>query len=528
MKRCGTIQTVSLLIGLIVVTQHAPTAFAAAAEPTYQPVAITVLYDNYKLAQECQTDWGFSCMITGTAKTILFDAGTYGNILLANMDKLHVEARKAELVVISHNHADHTGDWQEAGGVLSFLGRNSNVSMYLPPSVPAGPIQIVEAKGARTQVVNEPMEICDRAHLTGPMTGAAVEQSIVLDTPKGLVVITGCAHQGVVQAVRKAKDMLGKEVYLVMGGFHLLDMSDSQVQSIIQQFRDLGVRRVGPSHCTGERAIELFRRAYGRDFVPIGVGRVSMPAECDFKADWKIDIDDLVMFIEHWGQADPLYDIAPPLFGDGTVDVQDLEALMAFWNQELTDPALVAHWAFDESHGSLAQDSAGDHDGTLYGGPTWQPLDGEVAGALLFDGSDDYVRTAPALAPAGQAFSAFAWVKGGAPEQVVVSQEKGADWLMAAGDGGLKTALKGPGRLGGPLASASVITDGAWHRVGLVWDGSTRILYVDGAEAARDAQTSLRITTGDLYIGAGGTTAPAAFWKGSIDDVRIYDRAVKP
>jgi len=72
------------------------------------------------------------------------------------------------------------------------------------------------------------------------------------------------------------------------------------------------------------------------------------------------------------------------------------------------------------------------------------------------------------------------------------------------------------------------ITHGAWHRIGLVWDGSNRILYVDGAEAARDAQTSLRITTGDLYIGAGGTTAPAAFWKGSIDDVRIYDRAVKP
>ena len=277
MKRCGTIQTVSLLIGLIVVTQHAPTAFAAAAEPTYQPVAITVLYDNYKLAQECQTDWGFSCMITGTAKTILFDAGTYGNILLANMDTLHVDACDVEVMVISHNHADHTGKWQTAGGVLSFLTRNSDVLMYLPPSVSAGTIQIVEAKGARRQIVNESMAICEQVHLTGPMTGIAVEQSMVLDTPKGLVVLTGCAHPGIIPIITKAKQMLNKNVYLVMGGFHLLDFSDAQVQGVIQQFRQLGGQKVDASHCTGDRAIALFKQAHGVDFVPVGLGKISVP-----------------------------------------------------------------------------------------------------------------------------------------------------------------------------------------------------------------------------------------------------------
>lgn len=237
---------------------------------------LTVLYDNYLLRNDCRADWGFSCLITGMEKTILFDAGGQGKILLENMDTLHADAGDIDLMVISHNHSDHTGNWRPDGGVFSFLSRNSKVTIYLPPSVPPNPIKAVQAVGASTQVVNAPLEICKGVHLTGPMTGEAVEQSLILDTPKGLIVITGCAHQGVVQAVRKAKDMLGKNVYFVMGGFHLLGLSDSQVQDIVQQFRDLGVEKVGPSHCTGPRAIELFRQAYGKDFVPIGVGRINV------------------------------------------------------------------------------------------------------------------------------------------------------------------------------------------------------------------------------------------------------------
>ena len=239
-------------------------------------IGITVLYDNYVLRNDCRADWGFSCLITGMEKTILFDAGGQGRILLENIDALQVNARDVNVMVISHNHYDHTGNWQPDGGVFSFLSRNNKVTIYLPPSVPPDSIKAVQAVGASTQVVNTPLEICKCVHLTGPMTGEVVEQSLILDTPKGLVVITGCAHQGVVQAVRKAKDMLGKNVYFVMGGFHLLGMSDSQIQEIIQQFRDLGVEKVGPSHCTGPRAIELFRQAYGKDFVPVGVGKINV------------------------------------------------------------------------------------------------------------------------------------------------------------------------------------------------------------------------------------------------------------
>jgi hypothetical protein len=130
--------------------------------------------------------------------------------------------------------------------------------------------------------------------------------------------------------------------------------------------------------------------------------------------------------------------------------------------------------------------------------------------------------------PSEGPFSVFAWVRGGAPGQVVIAQEKGADWLMVTPDGALKTGLKGPGRSDETLVSSAVITDDAWHRIGLVWDGSSRILYVDDIEVARDTQTQLVGTYTGLHVGAGSTLAPGSFWWGLIDDVRIYKRAVTP
>ncbi len=241
-----------------------------------------------------------------------------------------------------------------------------------------------------------------------------------------------------------------------------------------------------------------------------------------------IDIEDLIILIEHWEQDDSMCDIAPPPLGDGRVDVRDLETLMAYWGQEVPDPTLVAHWKLDEAEGIIAFDSAGDNDGTVVGAPLWQPNGGRIDGALDCDGMNDYVETGFAIDPAAGPFSVFAWVKAGAPGQAILSQAGGANWLMTAPDGALMTELKGAGRTGKPLASAANITDGAWHRVGFVWDSTNRILYVDDVEVARDTQTSLAASTGGLLIGADSALTPGAFWSGLIDDVRIYNRVATP
>jgi L-ascorbate metabolism protein UlaG (beta-lactamase superfamily) len=192
------------------------------------------------------------------------------------------------------------------------------------------------------------------------------------------------------------------------------------------------------------------------------------------------------------------------------------------------DFSLAAYWKLDETEGDIAHDSAGTNDGTVFGSATWQPAGGMVGGALLFDGVDDYVSTPFVVNPTAGAFSAFAWVKGGGAGQVILSQKKGSDWLMAsAADGTLATELKAS--RGGKTGKSSVsIIDGAWHRVGLAWDGSNRILYVDDAQAAKDPQTSLTGTTDGLIIGAGNATAPGTFWMGLIDDIRLHNRAIRP
>ena len=251
----------------------------------------------------------------------------------------------------------------------------------------------------------------------------------------------------------------------------------------------------------------------------------------DFNGDEIVNTADLLRLIEFWGQDDSSVDIGPMPWGDGVVDEKDLEVLMNYWGQEIPNPALIAHWSLDEAEGVVAVDSAGSNDGVLVGNPIWQPTGGTKGGALLFDGVDDYISTGKVLDPGAGPFSVFAWVKGAAPNQAILAQADGAIWLMASPSGTLMTMLKGSSRTAGPLVSPAVIIDGAWHQVGLAWDGERRILYVDGVEVVKDTQPQggLVPSAGGLHLGAEGTAlVPFMFWSGLIDDVRIYDRAVKP
>jgi len=247
----------------------------------------------------------------------------------------------------------------------------------------------------------------------------------------------------------------------------------------------------------------------------------------DFNNDGIVDSADMRIMVDHWGTDEPLCDIGPMPWGDGIVDVQDLIILAEHF---FTYPGALAYWKLDEAEGDIAQDSANDNDGSVHGDPTWQFEGGMVDGVLQLDGIDDYVSTPFVLNPADGKFSVFAWIKGGAPGQAVLSQMGGAKWLCAdPSEGNLMTELKGTGRIvPPPLVSEFVITDGNWHRIGLVWDGSFRTLYVDAVAVAEDEQDNLAGSDNGLYIGAGKAMEPGSFWSGLIDDVRIYNRAVSP
>jgi 7,8-dihydropterin-6-yl-methyl-4-(beta-D-ribofuranosyl)aminobenzene 5'-phosphate synthase len=132
---------------------------------------------------------------------------------------------------------------------------------------------VADGKGELVQVDKE-FQLCKNVYSTGLIGTQITEHSLIIDSPKGLIMMTGCSHPGIVDMVKRAKELYKKNVYYVGGGFHLMNHSKELVMEIISELKKLGVVKCGASHCTGDNAIKQFKEAFGSDFVELGVGRV--------------------------------------------------------------------------------------------------------------------------------------------------------------------------------------------------------------------------------------------------------------
>jgi 7,8-dihydropterin-6-yl-methyl-4-(beta-D-ribofuranosyl)aminobenzene 5'-phosphate synthase len=229
---------------------------------------LTVLFNNILNVEGLQTEWGFACLVEGLDKTILFDTGGEGDVLLANMAKLGVDPRTIDVVVLSHYHRDHTG------GLAGLLKLNPIVEVWMPASFPDEFRDDVRKCGATVRNVDDPVRIIDKAHTTGEMGERFIEQSLVLETSQGLVVVTGCAHPGIVTVISTVKEQRQSSVDCVTGGYHLNHLDARELMETIGGLQESGVRRVAPSHCTGDEAINLLRELWDDDFVEGGAGAV--------------------------------------------------------------------------------------------------------------------------------------------------------------------------------------------------------------------------------------------------------------
>jgi 7,8-dihydropterin-6-yl-methyl-4-(beta-D-ribofuranosyl)aminobenzene 5'-phosphate synthase len=233
---------------------------------------LTVLIDNTAYKSGLRSEWGFAALVEYGGHTLLFDTGASGSNLLGNMRQLGVDPRSIEAIVLSHEHNDHTK------GLKTLLETGVRPPVYVPSAFTTAfkdrvrdQTKLIEVSGA--------LGIFPGVHTTRPI-GSIVEQALVVETRDGTVVITGCAHPGIVQIVRQAQAVVRGEISLLAGGFHLLRFSENQLIPIIAELQRLGVKRVMPTHCTGEKAIALFRTSYGENFVEGGVGRtVTIPAK---------------------------------------------------------------------------------------------------------------------------------------------------------------------------------------------------------------------------------------------------------
>ncbi len=205
---------------------------------------ITIIYDNTAHRENLRADWGFSALVEAEGITILFDTGAKGAILLKNMGALGVDPRSVEEVFISHAHHDHMG------GLADFI-RINPVRVILPRSAPV--LQGVEVIRVRGSV-----EIHPRIFSTGELRNE--EQSLVVETDRGLVVIVGCSHPGV-GTILDAASRFGK-VRALIGGLH--GFSD------LEKIEDLEL--VCPTHCTA-RISQIWSR-YPEKYLEGGAGRV--------------------------------------------------------------------------------------------------------------------------------------------------------------------------------------------------------------------------------------------------------------
>ena len=229
---------------------------------------IAIVYDNYEFDKRVRIGSGFACIVRTDVNTVLLDTGAHGPTLLHNLQVLGFSPCEIDTIVLSHIDSDHTG------GLLKLLERNPNVTVYLPISFPMAFKNLIGVNGAKVIEVDGTVEVCPGIWSSGEMGDWLKEQSLVIRTREGDVLLVGDAHPGIVNMVDRACEISGNGLHLVMGGMHMGGKPPHEIKSIIDKFKNMGVERVALCHSSGDNARRLFQDEYRENYIDSGVGRV--------------------------------------------------------------------------------------------------------------------------------------------------------------------------------------------------------------------------------------------------------------
>jgi 7,8-dihydropterin-6-yl-methyl-4-(beta-D-ribofuranosyl)aminobenzene 5'-phosphate synthase len=213
--------------------------------------------------------WGLSILID---EDILFDTFGKPEYVLKQLKRYTIDINKIKHIVISHD------DWDHVTGLWKILERGQGLTVYVCPHFKPEIRAKIEWYGARIAdeegVVDLRDNICLSGELTGKRLGSNIpEQYLAIKTAKGIVVITGCAHPGIIEIAQHAKTVFNSNICLLIGGFHLKDHTAKEAHDIVLKLKALGVGQVIPLHCTGQIAQGLFSKEFNRDCIMLNEGQ---------------------------------------------------------------------------------------------------------------------------------------------------------------------------------------------------------------------------------------------------------------
>ncbi len=226
---------------------------------------IKLLTEASNLFEKIFIGWGLSFLVDND---VIFDTFNQPLMVKRGLDRNNIDIKKLKYAVISHDHWDHTG------GLWFILKHNPEISVYVCKNVSDKLKEDIGKTGRTLIEVEEFRKIKENIFTTGEITGEykgepIYEQAMVVKNETGLTVVTGCSHPGILKILEKVRERFAEDIELLIGGLHLLDKEEKEIQNIILKLKEIGVKKVAPCHCTGKKAVNLLKEEFKENFYKI-------------------------------------------------------------------------------------------------------------------------------------------------------------------------------------------------------------------------------------------------------------------